>query len=477
MGMQQHRHWTGRLLARLSADHRGVTAVMLAILLIPLIGFVGIAIDTARAHMLQARMAQALDAAGLAGGRVYFDPRRDGDIQGFFRANLPPGFLGANIPAVTIVENVAAGTLTLSVTASLPSTFMGVLGIRQVSVAARSVVRRADRGMEVALIMDNTGSMYQGGSSTSRLNRMIAAAHELVNILYGDRETLDDLYVALVPYTAAVNVGSHRTGWLAPGSLAALDYQGLTGWKGCVEERGNGEDITDTPPAAAPFQPYFWAPNPDNSNPWPPLNESVTTNTTSNNGRGPNLGCGPAITPLLKSATAVRAAINGMAAWHRGGTASNVGLVWGWRVLSPRWRGLWGGATPAELPLDYDHPLMDKVAIILTDGQNQIYRHGSSPEADYTAYGLLDERRLGTDTINGALTALNSRMAQVCTAMKAQGIILYTIVYEVTSTTTQDLFRNCASGPSYYFNSPQGSDLSAVFRTIGNQLANLRLAE
>ncbi|MBT6404824.1 MAG: Flp pilus assembly protein TadG, partial [Rhodospirillaceae bacterium] len=52
---------------------------------------------------------------------------------------------------------------------------------------------------------------------------------------------------------------------------------------------------------------------------------------------------------------------------------ANLGLAWGWRVLSPAWQGLWGGATPSELPLDYDTPLMDKVAIMLTDGVNQWY--------------------------------------------------------------------------------------------------------
>ena len=62
-----------------------------------------------------------------------------------------------------------------------------------------------------------------------------------------------------------------------------------------------------------------------------------------------------------------------MGAWSRGGTAGNEGLAWGWRVLSPRWRGLWGGNTPNTRPLDYKTANTDKVAVILTDGDNQVY--------------------------------------------------------------------------------------------------------
>ncbi len=50
-------------------------------------------------------------------------------------------------------------------------------------------------------------------------------------------------------------------------------------------------------------------------------------------------------------------------------------MVWGWRVLSPRWRGLWGGNTPNTRPLDYDASDTDKVVVMLTDGNNEVYDH------------------------------------------------------------------------------------------------------
>ena len=75
-------------LRRLGQDRRGGVAVFLAVMLIPLVGFVGISIDTARAYFLTARLYQALDAAALAGGRVFFEEDRNQDIKDFFAANL-----------------------------------------------------------------------------------------------------------------------------------------------------------------------------------------------------------------------------------------------------------------------------------------------------------------------------------------------------------------------------------------------------
>ena len=184
-----------------------------------------------------------------------------------------------------------------------------------------------------------------------------------------------------------------------------------------------------------------------------------------NEGTGPNLGCGPAITPLVSSKARILAAIDEMAPWHRGGTMANLGLAWGWRVLSPNWRGRWDGDLPDELPLDYETPNMEKVVILLTDGNNEWYDYpditfqwggsganhytgipGSNqyptsptnwrnqfqttwPGADYTAYGRLSEGRLGTTSQAAANSVLDDRMLDMCQTMKAQGIIIYTMTF------------------------------------------------
>jgi len=266
------------------------------------------------------------------------------------------------------------------------------------------------------------------------------------------------------------------------------DWEPLTAisWKGCVEARAAPFDQTDDLPATETFVNQYWpstvgvygSNTGDNDWDWEQIDES---NGAQNDGLGPNLGCGPAITPLNSSKTTVHDAIDEMQPWHRGGTMANLGLAWGWRVLSPTWQGMWGGATLSELPLSYDTPLMDKVAVMLTDGVNQWYDWPTglpnNPDADYTAYGRVSEGRLGTTNGSAATTEINNRMLTVCNAMKSQGIIIFAITFRLNSSSTQDLYRTCATSPAHYFNSPSNEDLQDVFHEIGNELTNLRLAQ
>ena len=173
-----------------------------------------------------------------------------------------------------------------------------------------------------------------------------------------------------------------------------------------------------------------------------------------------------------------------MQPWHRGGTTSNLGLAWGWRVLSPNWRGLWSPTTPADMPLDYNTPLMDKVVVLMTDGNNEYYDWpGHQPNSgvgpggsDYNSYGRRND--FGFSTNAAAVAELNSRMSAACAAMKAQGIIIYTMIFGgAPNAATQTLFQNCASNPAQYFYAPNQTAMADAFRSIGTALSNLRIAE
>jgi hypothetical protein len=136
------------------------------------------------------------------------------------------------------------------------------------------------------------------------------------------------------------------------------------------------------------------------------------------------------------------------------------------------------------MPLDYNTPLMDKVVVLMTDGQNQFYDwkehtpdNGNGPNgSDYTAYGRLTN--FGYATLGAARNEIDARMAAQCAAMKAQGILIYSITFGGTpDAQAQTLFRDCASNPAQYFHAPTNADLADAFRTIGTALSNLRIAE
>ncbi len=168
------------------------------------------------------------------------------------------------------------------------------------------------------------------------------------------------------------------------------------------------------------------------------------------------------------------------------------GLAWGWRAPSPNYHGLWGSPTPSTLPLDYNTDKMNKVIVLLTDGVNEVAQ-GNMPgcsgsisayqtykcpaDSDYSSYGRMSERHFGSsiDTVSEFTTELNTLVSTLCTAIKAKGIIIYSILLQVNDSTTNQLYSDCAT-PGNYHNSPSSSNLAGIFNTIAQQLSKLRVS-
>ena len=508
------------------------TMLVFAMSAAALVGAAGGAIDMGRAQMLQAKLSSALDAAGLAAGASASTTTIPTEARSYFDANFNAATINATVDSFSAVPNADNTIITLSARATSPTTFMRYFGKTSITVSANSEITRTSKGMELVLVLDITGSMA-GSKITSLRN----AANDLVNVLYGSNTTLQNFWIGLVPYVASVNIGNNNSAWVANYATSIASYPGGTWpaarrygpanptlpWKGCVEERTatGGLDTNDTPPNVADpntlFPIYYWPDTPTTSttlgntdNNWFTdagalnLNEAYGyQNNGSSGGRGPNVACGQPIQPFTSSKATIQTAINGLQEWRRGGTASSTGLAWGWRFLSPNWRGLWNHelvSGQVKLPLNYRTDLMDKVIVLMTDGINEFYdapvRNASGNDqdmdpfhSDYTAYKRLNDLRPDFNTTNQATAVgiVNTKTTTMCTALKAQGVIIYTVTFQLGNSTAENnartLFRNCASKPDYYFDAestvPGATqvNLSTAFRTIGDSLANLRISK
>ncbi len=83
----------------------------------------------------------------------------------------------------------------------------------------------------------------------------------------------------------------------------------------------------------------------------------------------------------------------------------------------------------------------------------------------------------GVNTQNRWTTSsgsIDARTAEVCANAKAANIKVYTVrVIDGNA----DLLHGCATKPSMYYDVQQADQLNAVFTTIAQNLANLRISK
>lgn len=265
-------------------DERGTTAILVAAAIIPLIGALGLATDTARGFMVKARLSQALDAAALAGGKALFsDPAvRDAEVDMFFEANFPPGFMGATVngPTITVDPSTNKSWIELEAEATIGTTFMRVFNKDTLTVSASSAVTRQIDQLDLVLSIDTSGSMNQ---PSTKIEGAKQAATDLVNILFGantvsptvtlDGTTYNLLNIGIVNWNAKVNVtvanqsydpdqttetnvaqftnpvtgATQSTLYKANNSPVPLLSRPDDDWKGCVYARytGDGSNSND----------------------------------------------------------------------------------------------------------------------------------------------------------------------------------------------------------------------------------------
>lgn len=500
-------NWTRlvqRLSRRLHRDEEGSMMLFVGLGLFTLMAATGVAIDMSRMQSVHAKLANSLDAAGLAAGAKAHSSDVHTVVGNYLNVNYPDGYLGSRIVEYNVQVNPNNTLITLDASAEVDMTFMQIFGYPTRTVSAHSEITRENRGLEMVMVLDVTGSMYG-----TKINDLRTAATDMVDILFGQEETLENLWVGVVPYVTTVNVGADKTAWLRDYDESRYPSQYpnyAVKWKGCVEARSqwpetNGHDLTDEPPylgdkstatqaqLETTFPMYFWDSQADNE--WITKNKGKTTVTLNQDigysdagAKGPNVACGNPITPFTDNKATLQKAVDELTPWRRGGTMSSEGLAWGWRLISPKWRGMWGHAD-ASLPLDYDTPLMSKAVIMMTDGVNEVFAPSysvSTGGSDYTSYRRIAEERMGAgvNTTGEGITAVNNKFSQICSNMKAEGILIYTVTFQLNNSTShnnaRELFRNCASHPDFYFDSPDGATLRQSFRTIGDSLANLMIS-
>ncbi|MEM7222693.1 MAG: pilus assembly protein TadG-related protein [Pseudomonadota bacterium] len=468
--------WRGFLSSR-----EGGALPLVAVTLIPLIGFIGLAVDATRGYMVKARLGEALDAAALAGAQVVFNEDDfQADIQMYFDANFPPGYMGADVTLDPPQVDAKKEVITLSASADLGTTFMQVFGQDDMIISSSSEVTRKTTSMDIVLSVDMSGSMDRSdGSGGTRIGAARGAANDLVNILFGDDATKEHLNIGLVPWTDKVNVKLAGSGsgagsvtqsgglWFSSRSPVPLLSEPPSNWRGCTYARYSDNEVdddADTLLGPATIEGVNW----EGWHPIGPEGETGGTSSCDTSGNWKSCPClSHGITPLTNTKQTIKDAINDLTA-PEGATNIPQGLVWAWRVLTP------------GVPFDQANPFPkgnhQRAIVLLTDGENHGYfgdgysEFGNPPNDNLSVFGQ--------GTAAGP-NGMNDRLLHAAQNIKAGGIKIYAIQFYHDSGSLAELMKAVASEPNdpYYYFAPDGDALREVFAEIANHLSELRLSK
>lgn len=229
------------MLRRFIADRRGNFAMMTAIATVPLLGGLALAIDFTEVTRQRQETLNALDAAGIATARQVVTGASDEALQAyakaFFEANLN-AVDPANTTLTVVLPNNDTGGGTLKMSASLKykpyflPAFVNLVNHTSgakvdVDFSAKTEVRLKNT-LEVALVLDNSGSMKDpgAGSSKARIDLLKEAAKKLLDTMSAQagamKQITKPIQFSLVPFAASVNVGSSNA------DATWMDTQGIS---------------------------------------------------------------------------------------------------------------------------------------------------------------------------------------------------------------------------------------------------------
>lgn len=426
-------------------DRNGSVAPMFALAVLPVFGFMGAAVDFSRTSAVRADMQAALDATALMLSKDTA-ALTDGTLQAkalaYFQAqfNRPEA---KNIQIAAVYTKSGGATLRVDGGGTLPTSFMKLIGVTTMDFAASATVTWGSTKLQVALALDNTGSM----SSAGKIGALKTATKDLLKQLQDAAQNPNDVLVSIVPFSKDVNVGSGNYGanWIDwedwddenghdQTSTTCTNSKGKkkrcttsttwvpdnhNTWNGCVTDRNKDYDVTNTKPTSSNKSTLFPAEQYDE--------------------------CPVPLMTLTNNWSQLKGLVDQMQ--PAGTTNQTIGLAWAWLTLTQ------------GPPLNAPAPPADtqQVIILLSDGLNTENRWDGngwqvSPEVD-------------------------ARMAKVCTNVKAAKIQIYAIHVNTDGDPTSQILKDCATKSDMFFELKSSGQILTTFNAIGTQISKLRISK
>lgn len=426
---------------------RGNIAIIFAYALVPILGFIGAAVDYTRANSARSSMQAALDSTAL----MLSKDLSEGTIttaQIATKASTYFTALYTNLDAKSVAitasytANSSQGsTIQVNGSGTVTTDFLKMVNVPNLSFNSSSTAAWGNARMRVAMALDNTGSMADDG----KMPAMQSAAKALIDQLSALAKTPGDIYISIIPFAKDVNVGAsnYNQSW--------VDF---TDWDADPASPGICSNPNKSTRSSCLQSNKTWTPDHSQWNGcvWDRDQDYDTKNTAPFAGNAPTLfpaeqwsACPVQLMPLSYDWSALKSLINSMT--PNGNTNQGIGMAWAWQSLAQ--------TAPLNAPAKDPNYTYKDAIVLLSDGLNTQNRwYGNAAQID-------------------------ARQRILCDNAKAAGVTVYTVHVNTGSPPdpVSAVLQYCASGPQNFYVVTSASQTASVFSSIGTSLSKLRVAK
>ena len=439
------------------ARHRGGNFAVLFSLAASVLSLgVGFSVNVSQLYNAKSSLQGVVDAAVTSTARdlttgVIKEADANKSVQAFLDANSQAGILQADqivLDKLTLDKNAKTVQADVHVDVAL---FFPILGMGDMKrVAASTTALYSDKTIEVAMMLDVTGSM-----AGQKIKDLRAAASNAVDSFLGGQDpSKPRVRVSIVPYANSVNAGQLAVSSVyveanaserkqAPGNASAQLASASPRPDNCATERKGVDQYSDAGPGSSMVNRDY-------------LLSGFATNTRT-------AACPvAALVPLTADAATLKNVIKDLVA--SGGTAGHIGVQWTWYMLSESWGSV---LNASQRPAKADPKKVGKYAILMTDGEfNLSYFDATSVNGVYNDAGKEATRTAAT---------------KLCAAMRNKGIEIFTIGFKLDETNAVTTLQTCASPDTgsvkHFYQAADGVELDTAFQTIARNIETLALTK
>ena len=463
-GLQSYREFTRRF----ASEEDGVMTYFSFYLLFMMLLIGGIGVDLMQNEMTRTKLQATVDRAVLAAADLDQDLEPQAVVNDYFNKAGLSDFLST----VSVDDGLNYRIVQAQASMTSKTRFMKFMGVNELPVPAVGTAEERMANVEISMVLDISGSM---GNNSKMENMQDAAGIFVDTVLQEENENL--ISINLVPYTAQVNAGETIFDM-----IATADHP----YSYCIDFEEADFDVSTLDfdlsyDHMQHFEAGWW---------WNGSHAEDAIN---------NPGCPKRdyeeIVAYSQDPIALKNTINQYNA--RANTSIHIGMKWGVAMLDPSFRpitqelnlNLEADPNFASRPADYSDSETLKTVILMTDGQNVdtwriqdwYYANGSHYYhwSRYPLFWYLNNFVGGSwdnwRYMKYSSTQADTMLDNICTAAKDQGIIVWSIGFEVTDFSA-NIMRDCASTPSHFFR-VEGVEISEAFEAIAKQINQLRLTQ